>query len=272
MEPVSREQIVAIIRQRADRLRDAEVRVNEGLPELMRIRDNWLRERGIERVGRNIDPAPNGHPIRPLIINGHRDLVPVVEPREIGDRGLPEFRPVGEQAIRPRVPLGPPPVAVAAGIPNPDQPQVLVHRQLDPLGGHPVMFRGDHNNAQDAVDFARRARNREIARNARNQRNHRMQEIERDHADRVGRLNALGVALEDAQRRLRDGRAQGDPQRADRGPLFRQATIPSDEDDCGPQIARTMINVSVEGEIISYASSPDQPSSVGLFIWGKCLK
>ena len=255
MEPVSREQIVAIIRQRADRLRDAEVRVNEGLPELMRIRDNWLRERGIERVGRNIDPA----------LNGHRDPVPVVEPRERGDRGLPEVRPVGEQAIRLRVPPVPPP-GVVAPIRIPDQPQGLVQRHLDPLGGHPVMFLGDRNNAQDV---ARRARNREIARN---QRNHRMQEIERDHADRVGRLNALGVALEDAQRRLRDGRAQGGPQRPERGPLFRQATIPSDEDDCGSQIARTTINVTVEGEIVSYASSPDQPSSVGLFIWGKCLK
>ena len=212
MEPVSREQIVAIIRQRADRLRDAEVRVNEGLPELMRIRDNWLRERGIERVGRNIDPA----------VNGHRDPVPVVEPRERGDRGLPDVRPVGEQAIRPRVPPVPPPVVVAAGLGNPDQPQgVVVQRQLqrqiqhlegirnpdqpqgfvqrqielnrqrlDPLGGHPVMFLGDRNNAQDV---ARRARNREIARN---QRNHRMQEIERDHADRVCLLYTSDAADE----------------------------------------------------------------------------
>ena len=249
MEPVSREQIVAIIRQRADRLRDAEVRA-VGLQDFMNNRrhHNRLRAYEVRRErlqARNIDPA----------INGQRDPIPPVEPRERGDRGLPEFWPVGEQAVRPRAPPVPPPVPgvphIVAGIRNPDQLQGVAQRPVDPLGGHPVMFLGERNGRR--VDHP----------------NQRMQEIERDHADRVGRLNALGVALEDAQR-LR--RAQGGPLRAEHGPLFRQATIPSDEDDGGSQVARTTINISVEGDIVSYASSPDQPSSVGLFIWGKFLK
>ena len=231
MEPVSREQIVAIIRQRADRLREYD-RLQVRLRELQRIRDN--------RAGRNIEPA----------VNGRRDQVDLLEPRERGERDLPEFWPVADQAARLRAPPVPPPVALV-GRRNRDQPQGLGPRPLDPLGGLPVVFLGDRNERR--MDHP----------------NQRIQEIEREHADRVGRLNALGVALEDAQR-LR--RAQGGPFRPEHGPLFRQATIPSDEDDCGSQVAPTIINVSVEGDVVSYAASPDQPSSVGLFICGKCLK
>ena len=257
MEPVSREQIVAIIRQRADRLRDAEVRAVR-LRELMRIRDN--------RVGRNIEPAING-----------QDPVPLVEPRE---RGLPEVWPVGEQAIRPRVPPAPPPVALGGGIRNQEQPQGLAPRHLDPLGGHPVMFLGDRNGApivrpQIVVDHPNQRmqdieRDNESASDRRKRRNREAAQAWRvEH--RARRVNALALeeGVEDAQRLLR---AQNERVRAERGPLFRQATIPSDEDDCGSYAARTTINVSVEGDIVSYASSPDQPSSVGLFISGKCLK
>ena len=172
---------------------------------------------------------------------------------------------------------------LAGGLMNPEQPQVAAlraqvlqpqvvridPRHLDPLGGQPVMFLGERNGRRG------------------DQPNQRMQEIERDHADRVGRLNALGVALEDAERLRRErnralagaNRAGAENRRvfqqrlrAEHGPLFRQATIPSDDDDCGSQVASTTINVSIEGDVISYTSAPDQPRSVGLFIWGKCLK
>ena len=236
MEPVSREQIVAIIRQRADRLREYD-RLQVRLRELQRIRDN--------RAGRNIEAA----------VNGRRGQVNLLEPRERGDRDIADFgraiQAAGEFGRAIRAPPVPPPVALVGGVRNRDQPQVPGPRQIDPLGGLPVVFLGDRNERR--MDHP----------------NQRIQEIEREHADRVGRLNALGVALEDAQR-LR--RAQGGPFRPEHGPLFRQATIPSDEDDCGSQIARTTINVSLEGDVVSYASSPDQPSSVGLFICGKCLK
>ena len=248
--------------------------------------ENHRRRRLIEaravaienRLIRNIDPA------------GRAGLgLGFAEPREREGRGLPE---VGPNNIRvpaaprvrvrvPRAPPVPPPAELAGGLMNPEQPQVAAlraqdlqpqvvridPRHLDPLGGQPVMFLGDRNG--------RRA----------DHQNQRMQEIERDHADRVGRLNALGVALEDAQR-LRRAENRGAENRAwlreraierrqrgiEHGPLFRQATIPSDEDDCGSQVASTTINVSIEGDVISYASAQDQPSSVGLFIWGKCLK
>ena len=233
MEPVSREQIVAIIRQRADRLRDYD-RLQVRLRELQRIRNN--------RAGRNIEPA----------LNGQRDQIDLLEPREQRDRNLPGFWAAVDQGARIRPLPVPPPVALAGAIRNQDQPQGLGPRHIgDPLGGLPVVFLGDRNERR--MDHP----------------NQRIQEIERDHADRVGRLNALGVALQDAHRL---GRAQGGPFRPDQGPLYRQATIPSDEDDCGAQITHTTINVSLEGDIVSYASSADQPSSVGLFICGKCLK
>ena len=290
MEPVSREQSVGRYRQLADRVRDRNDRArdrlradrirdvdgNERLVEadreqgelqelqqraarlrdLMRLRDN--------RLVRNID----------LAVNGERNP----EPREREGRGL-QGHQVDWRRDVPRVPLA----ELAGGLMNPEQPQVAAlraqvlppqvvridPRHLDPLGGQPVMFLGERNGRRG------------------DQPNQRMQEIERDHADRVGRLNALGVALEDAERLRRErnralagaNRAGAENRRvfqqrlrAEHGPLFRQATIPSDDDDCGSQVASTTINVSIEGDVISYTSAPDQPSSVGLFIWGKCLK
>ena len=277
MEPASHEQIVAIIRQRADRLRDAEVRLrdvrlrNVRFRELMRIRDN--------RAGQNIEPALRLPDINHLPVNGQQEPIPDLERRRrnrdaarqahINRQAAREARvdvlngvvagigPVAVPVVRQQVPPVPPHAARVGGMINHQQPQELAPRQIDPLGilqqGN-GMFLGDRNG--------RRLEHL----------NQRMQEIERDHADRLGRANVAGfdgLILEDA-RGIR--RVQGGPQRADQPPLFRQATIPSDEDDCSSQIARTTINMSVEGDVITYASSPDQPSSVGLFIWGKCLK
>ena len=274
MEPASHEQIVAIIRQRADRLRDAEVRLrdvrlrNVRFRELMRIRDN--------RAGQNIEPALRLPDINHLPVNGQQEPIPEdarLDARRRRNREAARqarearvdvlngvvagIGPVAVPVVRQQVPPVPPHAARVGGMINHEQPQELAPRQIDPLGvlqqGN-GMFLGDRNG--------RRLEHL----------NQRMQEIERDHADRLGRANVAGfdgLILEDA-RGIR--RVQGGPQRADQPPLFRQATIPSDEDDCSSQIARTTINMSVEGDVITYASSPDQPSSVGLFIWGKCLK
>ena len=300
MDPVSREQCVGIIRQR--RQRAEEVR-----EQLARIRVDRQRVRDFQRIirdnrlGRNIEPA----------VNGQVGRIPEGEPREREGRDLPEFaqnnvQVLAEPPVRLRVPPVPPvpiPAEAAAALPrnidlpdfvrgqlqaevrrhrvppvpippdaagdvmNPEQPQIeLLARNLDPLGGHPVEFL------------------RELPGRRAEQQNHRlhdrieeMNRIEGNHVDRVARLNVLGVALNDANR-LRDAnrllRARIDQRRmrADHGPLFRQATLPNDEDDYGSQVASTTINVSIEGDVISYSSAPDQPSSVGLFIWGKCLK
>ena len=277
MEPASHEQIVAIIRQRADRLRDAEVRLrdvrlrNVRFRELMRIRDN--------RAGQNIEPALRLPDINHLPVNGQQEPIPEdarLDARRRRNREAARqarearvdvlngvvagIGPVAVPVVRQQVPPVPPHAARVAGMINHEQPQELAPRQIDPLGvlqqGN-GMFLGDRNERREQLEARRHQR---------------MQEIERDHADRLGRANVAGfdgLILEDA-RGIR--RVQGGAQRADQPPLFRQATIPSDEDDCSSQIARTTINMSVEGDVITYASSPDQPSSVGLFIWGKCLK
>ena len=300
MDPVSREQCVGIIRQRRER-------AEERREERARIRVDRQRVRDFQRIirdnrlGRNIEPA----------VNGQVGRIPEGEPREREGRDLPEFaqnnvQVLAEPPVRLRVPPVPPvpiPAEAAAALPrnidlpdfvrgqlqeevrrhrvppvpippdaagdvmNPEQPQIeLLARNLDPLGGHPVEFL------------------RELPGRRAEQQNHRlhdrieeMNRIEGNHVDRVARLNVLGVALNDANR-LRDAnrllRARIDQRRmrADHGPLFRQATLPNDEDDYGSQVASTTINVSIEGDVISYSSAPDQPSSVGLFIWGKCLK
>ena len=280
MEPASHEQIVAIIRQRADRLRDAEVRLrdvrlrNVRFRELMRVRDN--------RAGQNIEPALRLPDVNHLPVNGQQEPIPEVERRRrnrdaarqahINRQAAREARvdvlngvvagigPVAVPVVRQQVPPVPPHAARVGGMINHEQPQELAPRQIDPLGvlqqGN-GMFLGDRNERREQLEARRHQR---------------MQEIERDHADRLGRANVAGfdgLILEDARG---IPRVQGGAQRADEPPLFRQATIPSDEDDCSSQIARTTINMSVEGDVITYASSPDQPSSVGLFIWGKCLK
>ena len=311
MDPVSREQCVGIIRQRRERAEErreerARIRVDRqrGVERNVRVaevaRDARLRdlERIIRdnRLGRNIEPP----------VNGQVGRIPEGEPREREGRDFPEFaqnnvQVLAEPPVRLRVPPVPPvpiPAEAAAALPrnidlpdfvlgqlqaearrhrvppvpippdvpgdlmNPEQPQIeLLARNLDPLGGHPVEFL------------------RELPGRRAEQQNHRlhdrieeMNRIEGNHVDRVARLNVLGVALNEDANRLLRARINQRRMRADHGPLFRQATLPNDEDDYGSQVASTTINVSIEGDVISYSSAPDQPSSVGLFIWGKCLK
>ena len=220
MEPASREQIVAIIRQRADRLRREVYR----------------------EAGRNIDP----------VAQGQREQIDALEPREVVDRGPI----VGGQGLGypVRVP------APARGIRGIAREQARAQRAQR------------HERLIEDQDYRGRL----------NAQMHRLNALEHwagrrplnggqgDAAPDLGRrpiMRPMNAGEVDDLRRAMDRRFGQPP-----APLYRQATIPSDEDDCGSQLARTTINVSVDGDVVSYASSPDHPSSVGLYICGKCLK